>query len=282
VLILESFGRTIEDQEIIEPHRSFLMVPTSKAGTIQSWRGPMGQSKQPTPAERPDENPYAPPSEDRAASVDEKATDQVRNQRTKHLRRESCIRIAGLIGLILAGCGVLTFGFGTLFELFRQEEDGIELWMYRRWIARMLCVISIAILAFVTSWGLFRLRNWGRWALTIVTTLPLPVLICAWLLLNRTANPEVQESIDRVGLTIVSVISTLPCTLLLFLMWSPKGSMVFSPEYREIIRQTPHLRSGCSGIFPALLAVSAELFSYFVLLKSVLSILAMMGLIRSI
>ena len=53
--------------------------------------------------------------------------------------------------------------------------------------------------------------------------------------------------------------------------------MVFSPEYRETIRQTPHLRSGCSGIFPALVAVSAELFSYFVLLMSVLSILAMTG-----
>jgi hypothetical protein len=65
-------------------------------------------------------------------------------------------------------------------------------------------------------------------------------------------------------------------------MWSPKGNIVFSPEYRETIRQTPHLRSGCSGVFPALVALFAELFSYFVLLMSVLSILAMLGLIRSI
>ena len=86
--------------------------------------------------------------------------------------------------------------------------------MYRRWVARMSCVISIAVIAFVTSWGLFRLRNWGRWALTIVTTLPLPVLVCVWLLLNRTANPEVEESIDPVGLTIVSVLSALPYHLL--------------------------------------------------------------------
>ena len=80
----------------------------------------------------------------------------------------------------------------------------------------------------------------------------------------------------------MSVVSALPYTLLLFLMWSPKGRMVFSHEYRETIRQTPHLRSGCSGIFPALVAVVAELFSYFVLVMSVMSILAMMGLIRSI
>jgi hypothetical protein len=242
----------------------------------------MPQIEPSSPAERPNENPYAPPREDRRASVSEIASDQLANLRTKHLRRESCIRIAGLIGLILAGSTILTFTLGALFELYRQEEEGFELWMYQRWVARMICVISIAILAFVTSWGLFRLRNWGRWALTIVTTLPLPILVCAWLLLNRTASPEVQKSIDPVGLTIVSVISALPYTLLLFLMWSPKGRMVFSTEYRETIRQTPHLRSGCSGIFTALLAVSAELFSYFVLLMSVLTILAMMGLIRSI
>jgi hypothetical protein len=242
----------------------------------------MPQIKPSSPAERPDENPYAPPTEDRSASVVEKDTDQVGNQRTKHLRRESCIRVAGLIGLILAGCAVLTFGVGALFELYRQEEEGIELWMHRRWVARMICVNSIAVLAFVTSLGLFRLRNWGRWALTIVIALPLPVLVCVWLLLNRTASPEVQESIDSVGLTIASVISALPYSFLLFLMWSPKGSIVFSAEYRESIRQTPHLRSGCSGVFPALVALSAELFSYFVLLMSVLSILAMLGLIRSI
>jgi hypothetical protein len=242
----------------------------------------MPQVEPSNPAERPDENPYAPPRDDRRASVDETETGQVESQRTKHLRRESCIRNAGLISSILAGCVVLTFSVGALFELYRQEEQDIELSIYRRWVARMICVISIAILAFVTSWGLFWLRNWGRWALTMVTTVPLPVLVCAWLLLNRTANPEVQESIDPVGLTILCVVSALPYTFLLFLMWSPKGSMVFSPEYRETIRQTPHLRSGCSGIFPALVTVSAALYSYYVLMMSVLSILAMMGLIRSI
>ena len=33
--------------------------------------------------------------------------------------------------------------------------------MHRRWVARMSCVISIAILAFVTNWGLFRLTELG-------------------------------------------------------------------------------------------------------------------------
>ena len=44
----------------------------------------MGQTKPPSDEERPDENPYAPPREDRRLAVDERATDQVGNQRTKH------------------------------------------------------------------------------------------------------------------------------------------------------------------------------------------------------
>ena len=228
--------------------------------------------------DQPDENPYAPPRTEIAPAVDESETDQVGNQRTKHLRRESCIRIAGLIGLILAGCTVLTFGLGTLSELYRQEEEGIEPWMHRRWVARMICVISIAALAFVTSWGLFRLRNWGRWALTIVTTLPVPALACGWLLLNRAQTPGLNSA----GLTTLSGMSALSCPLLLFLMWSPRGEMVFSREYSETIRRTPGSRAGCSGIFIAVAALSAELGSYLVLMMTVLSILVILGLIRSI
>jgi hypothetical protein len=58
--------------------------------------------------------------------------------------------------------------------------------------------------------------------------------------------------------------------------------MVFSHEYSEIIRRTPGSRPGYSGILPALAALSAELASYFVLLLIMLSILVILGLIRSI
>jgi hypothetical protein len=242
----------------------------------------MQQSKPPRPDEQRDENPYAAPRTAIRPAVDQNATDQAGNQRRKHLRRESCIRVAGLIGLFLAGFVVLTFGFGTLSELYRQDAQGIEPWMYRRWVARMICVILIAVLAFVTSWGLFRLRNWGRWALTIATTLPVPALVCGWLLQILSANPGVQENLNPAALATLSVMSALSCPLLLFLMWSPRGEMVFSPIYSETIRRTPGSRGGCWGILPALAASIAELASYLVLLLTVLSILVMLGLITSI
>ncbi len=244
----------------------------------------MSQNEPSKRGERPDGNPYAPPREDTSLAVDEKEPDQVGHQRKKHLRRESCIRVAGLFGLILAGFVFLSFGLGTLHESYKFPvgEEVIEPWMHRRWVARMICVISIAVLAFVTSWGLFRLRNWGRWALTIVTTLPVPALVCGWLLLKPTVNPGLQENLDPAALTVLSVMSALSSPLLLFLMWSPRGEMVFSPEYAETIRQTPGSRPGCFGIFTAMAASFAELASYFVLLLTVLSILRILELIRTI
>ena len=207
------------------------------------------------------------------------------NQRKKHLRRESFFRVGGLFGLILAGFVVLSFGFGTLYEIYKffVGEEGIEPWMYRRWVARMICVNSIAILAFVTSWGCSWLRNWGAVGSDYRdNALPVPALVCGWLLRNLTQNPGVQGMVNPAGLTTLSVMSAFSCPFLLYLMWSSKGEMVFSPEYLEIIRRTPGSRAGCSGILPALAFVSAELTSYIVLLVIVLSILAMLELIRSI
>jgi hypothetical protein len=242
----------------------------------------MQQSEPPRRDEQRDENAYAPPRAALTPVVDQNPTDHAENQRRKHLRREACIRVAGLIGLFLAGFVVLTVGFGALSERHRQQAEGIEPWMYRRWVARMVCVGLIAVLAFATSWGLFRLRNWGRWALTVVTTLPVPALVCGWHLRILAANPGVQEKLNPAALTTLSALSALSCPLLLFLMWSPRGEMVFSAEYSETIRRTPRSRPGCSGIMPALAALTAELASYLVLLLTVLSILAMLGLITSI
>jgi hypothetical protein len=70
--------------------------------------------------------------------------------------------------------------------------------------------------------------------------------------------------------------------LLIFLMASPKGKIVFSPSYRETIRQTPQMRSGCAGSLPAVLIVPAMFASYLVFLMTGLSVLVLLGLIRSV
>ncbi len=245
----------------------------------------MRQSEPSRSAEQPDENPYAPPREEVRPDIDQNRSDQAASQRPERLRRESCIRVTGLLCLIVAIFAILTFGLGTLWELRAINSagrGGVEPWMHQRWIVRMTSVISLAVIAAVFSWGLFRLRNWGRWALTIVTTLPVPVLVYGWLLLYRSENLGLQENPNPGRLISLSVLSALSCPPLLFLMWSPKGRMVFSAGYLESTRQTPRLRLGCLGTLPAVAAAAAGFVSYLLLLMAILTILAMLRLIRSI
>jgi hypothetical protein len=244
----------------------------------------MPETEPPNGDQQPEPNPYAPPQTDLGPAAAEWETDPDGDLRRTHLRREASIRVAGLFGSILAGLVAITFGLGTLSESFQTSvgEKDLPPWMFWRWVARMICVISIAVIAFATNWGLFRLRNWGRWALAIGTTLPVPALVCGWVLATRTLNPELQESINTGRLTALSIMSALSCSVLLFFLWSPRGETVFSPEYGETIRRTPGARAGCSGILAALVVVSAELFAYTALLMTVLSILAMLEVIRSI
>jgi hypothetical protein len=146
----------------------------------------------------------------------------------------------------------------------------------------MTVLLALAVIAAVTSWGLYRLKDWARWALTIVTTLPILVHLASWLLLYSTSNRTVQENVGPEGLIALSVMSAFSCPRLQFLMWSPKGRTVFSRGYLELIRRTPDLRPGCSGILPTVVTVPAGFFSYWVLLMAVLMILVMSGLMRSI
>jgi hypothetical protein len=235
--------------------------------------------------DEPEESPYAPPRAEIKPEVDKKEPDQAEIQRKNHLLRESCVRITGLLCLILAIIVFLSFGFGTLSELLQRKapgEPGIEPWMHRRWIARMTSVLALAVIAAVTSWGVFRLKNWGRWGLTAVTMLPVPPLIWGWLFLHRIAGRGFPETLEPKGLVALSVMSALSCPPLLFLLWSPKGKTVFSPEYRELIRQTPDLRPGCWGALPALVTALAGFISYFVLLLTGLMILTVLEVIRSV
>jgi hypothetical protein len=241
----------------------------------------MRQSEPSPDAGQPDVNPYAPPKVELIPELDNQPADQAESQRKAHLLRESCIRVTGLLCLIMAVIVLLTFGLGSLYELRRDALSGeeIEPWKHQRWIARMTSVISLAVIAAVTSWGLFRLRNWGRWALTIVTVLPVLASFCSWQWLTRTGKPYDPDDFMRlVVLSVMSILASLPS---LFLLWSPKGRMVFSAGYRETVRQTPALRPGFLGFVPALLTVPAGFASYSLLMVTVFMILVMLGLIRS-
>jgi hypothetical protein len=237
------------------------------------------------PSEQPNDNPYAAPKAEIRPLPEATGSVTDEGPKKRHLRRETSLRVGGLFGLIVACLVILAFGLGILSEIRRFDSlsgEGGEPWLYQRWVVRMTGVMSLAVLAATSCWGLFRLRNWGRWTLTIVTVLPIPALLCGWFLLNRTTNPTLQATLNPGGLTALSVMSVPSCSLLLSLMWSPKGRTVFEFGYVKAIRKGPHERAGCLAIIVAFGVALAGLASYIVLLITALSILVILGLIHSI
>jgi hypothetical protein len=245
----------------------------------------MRKGKPSPAAERPDEDGHPAPGAQIGLPVVQLEFDDPASVRHEYLRRESCIRATGLLSLILAVVVILTFGLGSLYELQRQPLPGegeIPPWMFERWVFRMTILIAVALVAAVTSWGIYGLKNWGRWALLVATALPPPALLCCSQLTHLAANQDFRKSNRAADTVTVSAVSAVPFALILLVMWTPRGKMIFSRAYCAAIRETPELRPGCTAMLPAALIVPAVFVSYLLLLMTALTVLAMLGVIRSI
>jgi hypothetical protein len=154
--------------------------------------------------------------------------------------------------------------------------------MHQRWIARMTCVLALAVIAAVMSWGLCRLRNWAKWLFTFAVALPTPLLLWSWIIASRLGKNAPPADLDPSGMVYMVLISILIASPVLYLMWSPRGAMVFSPERSESIARMRPNHLGCAGILGGL-GISVVLFISFTLLAfSVLAVLVSAGIIRSI
>jgi hypothetical protein len=231
----------------------------------------MSQSNPSADGERQDDNPYAPPRTEIRPGVESQDTDERPCGISRQPRREIALRIGGLFGFIIAIVIALGFCYGTLLR-FRNSDGGrgIEAGTSQGSLA-LAGIVSLSIIAAVTSWGVFRLKNWGRWALTITTMLTAPALLCVGLLVTYTAKPGFKGTFNYNVFNVFCVMSLLSSSVLVLLMWSPKGRIVFSPGYKESIRQTPRLRDRCAGLILGLLTALAGLISYFAILLTVLT-----------
>ena len=128
-------------------------------------------------------------------------------ERPRHIDHEASVRSIGLLYYLMAA--VLGLGaIGAIFAGFAPGEDWAD-------VVGMLAVGALFCFVFgAVGRGLRKLRAWIR----------VPVGILA-------------------GLGLIQIpIGTLINGYILFLIFSRKGRTVLSPEYREVIEQTPHIK----------------------------------------
>jgi hypothetical protein len=75
----------------------FFIAPDSQIQVIWSWGGQMRQGEPSKDTEPSHDNPYAPPRALTESADGEIESNEAETQRKKHIRRESCIRVTGLM-----------------------------------------------------------------------------------------------------------------------------------------------------------------------------------------
>jgi hypothetical protein len=166
-----------------------------------------------------DQNPYAAPATKSVATDGHNAPFD--EQRRKYLSHEASIQSIGL----LYGLGAIIMTpvcIGLIVMTVSAPNAGPSSLMVP------IVVLPIAVGQMFLAFGLRRLRPWAR-----IPTIVLSV-------------------IGLIGFPI----GTLMSAYILYLLCSAKGTVVFSEQYQEVIRQTPHIRYKTSivvWIFLALL-----------------------------
>jgi hypothetical protein len=151
------------------------------------------------------ENPYAPPPADVEFAAADLVENEVERARRQYLSHEASVRSIGTLYYI----GYMLTGVGPLFLLpIAITGGGLGL------LAVGLAYLVMAVVFFFVGRELDKLSTWVRWPVGILS------------------------GIGLLGVPIGTVINLW----ILYLVFCRKGRVVFSPEYREVIRQTPHIR----------------------------------------
>ncbi len=178
------------------------------------------------------ENPYAP------GVVQQKHVhSEVEAIRHAHLSHEASVKSIGLLYLIgsgmllLAGTGYFITGIAMLNDGNRPGEPSLA-----QFGAVMLAIgaflVIYAVAQIVVAIGLRKLSPWSK----------IPAAVIA-----------------AIGL-IFFPIGTLINGYVLYLLFSKKGTMVFSPRYKDVIFQTPHMKYKTSIVVWVLVGLLGVLF----------------------
>src|SRR4051794_28442911 len=202
------------------------------------------------------------------------------------LATEAAFRVAGTIGMVLGASVFALFAVPVSGMLRVAVEPGgvllVEDWKWRRWVARMAAVLTLAVLATVTSWGLSRPRPWARWALIALGSVPPLASVAGIWLLVRAADPARRELGEVLMMPCVGAF-VFPASIAAYrAAFSRRGRAVLSPDYEDVVARTPKLSPiPRSGLRSGLWLASAMLILYWTLLLTFLGVLAACGLIRT-
>jgi hypothetical protein len=209
-------------------------------------------SEYPSRPASPEINPYAPPTtaigDEPLEVIPEGDLAAAEAMRRQYLGHEASVRSIGslyLLGAILGFLGAFFIFIGALTTIPRGDAaaSGVMFGLAVGYLLASSLNLALGI-------GLRRLKTWARWTAVVLISLSL-----LWVLLGI----GFVMVINQPGVAIVYAIAALIPGYILYLLISSKGSVVFSPEYRAVINQTPHIKYKTSLLVKVLLGLFVAL-----------------------
>ena len=157
------------------------------------------------------DNPYrAPQAEIGYVPVEDASLSEAERIRRAHIGHEASLKSLGVL-FFLGGLAALAWTVGLVSVTVANQRT---LMGQTYLIVLLVIVVALIPLQFISAVGLMRLAPWSRAPAAIVSAISLLNVPCG----------------------------TILGAYFLYLLVSRKGALVLSREYREIIRQTPHVK----------------------------------------
>lgn len=204
-------------------------------------------------------NPYAykaPEAEPPSEIEDQEPAQGAEAIRWEYQGHESEVRSIGLLYYLMAGflgiTSVAMLGLGFTLAAQDQPREPGPPPLSDHLIAFGILIGLMAMINILLGLGIRRLRNWARWLVLVQTILGSGTIAAGTLSQLQIEGPQVS----MLGPAVILLISAYIISLLA----SPKSRVIFSAEYREVIAQTPEIRTGVSPTMKLLLFVTGALF----------------------
>ena len=184
--------------------------------------------------------------------------------RRTYLNHEASVRSLGTLsylGAIFAALGTVGFGIAAVVGVGNAPANGVDPRLLMVGVAGGMALLLVIYGGI--GYGLRNLQPWARWVNLVLTGLSL-VVNAAQVVITAAVSPAAALPV-----LIGAIIGSLIPGYIFYLMASAKGAMVFSREYREIVKATPYIKYKTSllvkiilGLFIAMvvLAVVAAIF----------------------
>jgi hypothetical protein len=199
------------------------------------------------------------------------------NVRHSHLRQESGIKSVGQLCYLVAFfsiLGTIEFALFAVGILSRAEFKAVapDSWL-DAFFGTFTVVFGLNALAqVVLGRGLIRLKSWARWTVVALTIFSLGMSTLSSLIfcLSGTMLEEFEPLIGfkvnglMVGLLSL-VIGGLAHLIILWPLIGPGSGVIFSDDYREVVRQTSKIKSRMHWLLKALIVVILLIVLGFVL-----------------